>query len=113
MHLELGPQDPEMAETLMTGQKAGSGTRSTLEEAYLAQRIFKGEMGRYAKSWSELSKIATFRFEGKAQFGHESQVPFGDTGPALEVEGGTQDSKRAPSSDIQPIEIEPVSNNAP
>lgn len=49
----------------VTGQKASEGLMSSTEETYLAQRIFLGEMGRYAKNWSELSRIAHFRFEGQ------------------------------------------------
>lgn len=51
--------------------------KNTLEEAYLAQRIFYGEMGRYAKSWNELSRITQFRFDAKNEYKNE-EVPFGD-----------------------------------
>jgi hypothetical protein len=45
---------------------------STVEEAYLAQHIFRAEVGRYAKDWAELSKIASFRFKDKEQYGIEA-----------------------------------------
>lgn len=45
-----------------TGQQASGAVMTSSEEVYLAQRIFKGEVGRYAKSWSELSRIASFDF---------------------------------------------------
>ena len=51
--------------TPQTGQQPEVNAGHLQEEAYLAQKIFLGEMGRYAKSWSELSRIAHFRFEGK------------------------------------------------
>jgi len=61
-----------------TGQKAQSGNvMHALEQAYLAQQIFRGEVGRYARSWGELSQIADFRFEGKDRISGD-EVPFGD-----------------------------------
>jgi hypothetical protein len=83
---------------------------STLEEAYLAQRIFYGEMGRYARSWAELSKIAAFRFEGKDQY-TSAVVPFGDLPTDLEVESADQERPRAErriTSTSEGLEIEPV-----
>lgn len=131
IQLELGAETEELAEQagqtgqkdesldfdpVQTGQKPSGNVMSTLEEAYLAQRIFRGEVGRYAKSWSELAKIAAFRFEDKAKFGQESQVPFGDAGSVLEIDAAlsaetdkvSQDSARVPSSDSEPIEIEEI-----
>lgn len=58
------------------GQKSPGSVMHPLEQAYLAQQIFRGEVGRYARSWSELSRIADFRFE-KGQTS-DSEVPFGD-----------------------------------
>src|SRR5258708_5080962 len=58
---------------------------TTLEEAYLAQRIFRGEFGRYAKNWDELFKIANFRFEGKKDSPQEP-APFGDDAATLDAE---------------------------
>ncbi|MGZ3699143.1 MAG: hypothetical protein ACXWPM_00945 [Bdellovibrionota bacterium] len=55
------------------GQHPGSNlpSSSLQEEAFLAQQIFRGETGRYARDWSELSRVANFRFEGKDQLGLE------------------------------------------
>jgi hypothetical protein len=129
--LELGPDDQEIAEdanseqgkaTLATGQKPVTNVMSTLEEAYLAQRICHGELGRYAKNWSELSQIASFRFEDKAKFGEAGQVPFGDdAGSVLEIDAASnsetdknnQASVRSPSSEIEPLEIEEISPVVP
>jgi hypothetical protein len=72
-----------------TGQRATGQVMSTLEEAYLAQKIFRGEMGRYAKNWSELSKIAAFRFEEKERLGSRS-VPFGDSAEAQPIDLGQE-----------------------
>jgi hypothetical protein len=88
--LEEDLDDPSLPRR--TGQQQALGNvMSTLEEAYLAQRIFRGEIGRSAKSWTELSRIANFRFEGKAQYGVK-HVPFGDTGPAPEIEAALEGS---------------------
>ncbi|MCM2322067.1 MAG: hypothetical protein NDJ90_02280 [Oligoflexia bacterium] len=46
-----------------TGQRSTGAVMSSSEEAILAQRIFRGEVGRYAKSWGELSKIVSFEFD--------------------------------------------------
>jgi hypothetical protein len=43
-----------------TGQKVEEN-RDIEQQTHLAQQIFKGEIGRYAKSWAELSQIAHFR----------------------------------------------------
>jgi hypothetical protein len=108
---------PSATKSPATGEKPVSNVMSTLEEAYLAQRIFHGELGRYAKNWSELSKIASFRFEDKAKFGQAGQVPFGDdAGSVMEIDAASdnesdrnnQTSVRSPSSDIEPIEIEEI-----
>lgn len=112
LRLELGTEDLEVADAAKTGQKPSGSVMSTLEEAYLAQRIFRGEMGRYAKSWSELSKIAAFRFEDKDQFGRESQVPFGEAGHVTEIDVTAPVGLRLPSSESQPLEIEPIFNSS-
>ena len=133
VELELGADDQEIARSEDpdssalgvgtaaggTGQKPVGNVMSTLEEAYLAQRIFHAEVGRYAKNWSELSKIASFRFEDKAQFGQEGQVPFGDAGSVLEIDAASdgapeevykinRNSARVPSSDTESLEIEAI-----
>jgi hypothetical protein len=55
-------------EGVQTGQQSGGNVSHLQEETQLAQTIFLGEMGRYAKSWAELSKIANFRFDGNETF---------------------------------------------
>jgi hypothetical protein len=62
---------------------AGDDGMTTLEEAYLAQRIFHGELGRYARNWSELSRVAHFKFSARGQFG-EDALPFGENTPPRE-----------------------------
>ncbi len=86
-------EEVELSAAPGTGQKASGDLMNTLEEAYLAQRIFHGEVGRYAKDWSELSKIAGFRFEEKERYGGTS-VPFGDREPAS-TESEAEDSTAA------------------
>ncbi len=51
-----------------TGQ-TDSHVMSAGEEVNLAQRIFYGEYGRYARNWAELSEITSFRFEEKSEVG--------------------------------------------
>jgi hypothetical protein len=135
VQLELGSGEPEISEVTrgnmpeILGQKPSSNTMSTLEEAYLAQRIFHAEVGRYAKNWSELARIASFRFEDKARFGEAGQVPFGDaefvleldaaqsvqvvndTGQMVKLDKNSRNTLRVPSSsrDLRPLEIEAIS----
>lgn len=112
-----------------TGQKPITNVMTTLEETYLAQRIFRGEVGRYARDWSELSKIAAFRFEDRESYGEAGQVPFGDAHSVKEIDVGdlqilasdepeaterdSQEPMRNPSSHaevkVEPLEIEPLS----
>lgn len=63
-HFVLNGEIEEFAQmgTLRTGQRSDFQNNAK-EEAYLAQRIFHGEIGRYAQNWSELSRIANFQFE--------------------------------------------------
>jgi hypothetical protein len=75
--LDLGGEEWAALEEGRTGQKSHGNVMHALEQAYLAQQIFRGEVGRYAKSWGELSQIADFRFEGKDRI-NGSEVPFGD-----------------------------------
>ena len=87
-YLDILSEDPsnnfsELAPSL-TGQWS-QGNEGTLEEAYLAQRIFRGETGRYAKNWLELSKITGFKFADKDRWGGDA-VPFGDTGEIHEID---------------------------
>lgn len=96
------------------GQKsAPDGPTNNLQDAYLAQKIFRGEFGRYAKSWAELSRIAAFRFEGR-DGSPEAVVPFGDTEAVVDLEGGEDlQAPRGPAgrdSDMErgTLVIEPI-----
>lgn len=57
-----------------TGQKSG-GQRMQPTETHLAQKIFRAEMGRYARDWTELSRITGFQFDEK------DRLPAGETPP--------------------------------
>jgi hypothetical protein len=95
------------------------------EELYLAQKIFKGETGRYAKTWPELSRIASFAFEGKDLSSFE-------VGPvnrrSLDSQGATRHVDSLPLSEdlvqslarplmqvlpLGPLEIEPIVPESP
>jgi hypothetical protein len=120
-HLALFDEEGEHAHSeTMTGQRPVGNVMTTLEEAYLAQRIFRGEMGRYAKDWSELSRIAKFRFRDRERYPSE-QVPFGDgstdlvldaaelLGPIRDLAGKPGASETpGPASGAPPLEIEPI-----
>ncbi len=54
-----------IADSNAVGQKPEGSVMSSSEEAYLAQQIFHGEMGRYARNWAELTKITNFNFNDK------------------------------------------------
>ncbi|MBI2712818.1 MAG: hypothetical protein HYX41_08200 [Bdellovibrio sp.] len=58
----------------VTGERNESSLTegNPLEEARLAQEIFRGEIGRYAKSWLELSRIVHFKFSAKEKMSAES-----------------------------------------
>lgn len=43
-------------------------------DAHLAQEIFRGELGRYAKSWAELSKVAHFRSDAENTIEHHDAI---------------------------------------
>lgn len=80
-------EDPSAAPTPLTGQgQATTSVMSPGEEARLAQRIFKGEMGRYARNLAELSRITSF------SFGRENHAP-----------------ERVPAQQSSRLEIEPIS----
>ena len=109
-------EEAELSAAPGTGQKATGNLMNTLEEAYLAQRIFHGEVGRYAKDWSELSKIAGFRFEEKERYGGKS-VPFGDREPAS-LESEAEDpvpsagiSAEIPRTGSDELIVEPIPVN--
>lgn len=71
------------------------------EEANLAQRIFYGEMGRYAKSASELARIAYFEGEESSQ-----SIEFEPSSPEKPALGAG--AKRNVSSVESDLEIEPI-----
>lgn len=75
MRLELSDSDPgrfEASEHLSQfGQMSSLNSSNLGQEAYLAQKIYLGETGRYASSWLELSQMVHFQFEGRDQFGAE------------------------------------------
>jgi hypothetical protein len=104
------PLDP-MKETpsyalLQVGQKPEHDILTTLEEeAYLAQQIFYGEMGRYARNWSELSKIANFKFEGKDQFADPNLTLRKEDSPEVKssLNRTLTSFPRANSLEIEPI----------
>ena len=75
----------------------------SLEEAYLAQRIFRAETGRYATNWNELAQIAHFSFNQNAPFGNPSDID------RLEVpEASASEVVRAPANGAARLEIEPI-----
>lgn len=79
-----------------TGQQPRAQVLEDVEQRHLAQAIFRGEVGRYARDLAELSRIAGFE-----------KVPGGES------EQITQASDRAPSStngsELE-LEIEPISS---
>lgn len=79
---------------------------TTLEEAYLAQRIFQGEMGRFARTWEELMMVADFRFEDQDLYG-PAEVPFGDSSPIRDLDVAPLRSPASVASG-QGLEIEPL-----
>jgi hypothetical protein len=91
---EIGEEKPP------TGEMLSVNSSSLEQEAYLAQKIYLGEMGRYAHTWSELSKIVHFRFEGKDQFG----------GELLSIEMARNPAKVG--SSIQPGESQSISHTS-
>src|SRR6185437_4189939 len=85
--------------------------QGTLEDAYLAQRIFRGEYGRYARSWSELSHIASFKFSDRASV-EGGEVPFGDQTAVVDIQ---ESQNRGPAGKgeeepkpLVPLVIEPI-----
>jgi hypothetical protein len=127
LQLELGPQDvapheldpvlsggEESAEAdqPVTGQKPTATLMGTLEEAYLAQKIFRAEVGRYAKSWNELSQITDFRFEEKNRF-PAGKMPFAAEGEAPGTVSPAPQKREEPAPqspyNFNGLEIEPVS----
>jgi hypothetical protein len=83
-----------------TGEKRDRQVRDTLEEAYLAQQIFRGETGRYARSWNELSQIASFGFQARESLSDaQSPVPFGESSSVIDFESlSVSSSTREPAA---------------
>lgn len=91
-----------------TGQKSRGDIQHALEQAYLAQQIFRGEMGRYARSWGELSQIADFRFEGRNSIG-DGEVPFRDGELSIqEIDISKWDRDPAGAENGRDLIVEPI-----
>jgi hypothetical protein len=63
--LDAQDLDTGAVNAAMTGQRSAGNVMTPGEEAYLAQKIFQGEMGRHAKTLTELSRIVNFQFKDK------------------------------------------------
>jgi hypothetical protein len=114
---ELAGQEPGELERRLGTLAGGGGSRTgerpraeppagnaglvgALEEVYLAQRIFRGETGRYARSWDELERLASFRFERREALELESGgVPFGDDVSTIDLDSVAE---RQPASRAEP-----------
>lgn len=108
-------QRPESTPEFRTGQREGHDVVGSMQETYLAQRIFRGETGRYAKTWDELSRIAAFHFEDKkAVTGSEGAIPFGDQAIEIDLRASRVPAHESqPQSTILPtgsLVIEPLEN---
>lgn len=79
----------EMENLLAIGQGTGVDVMSPDEVERLAQQIFYGEMGRYARTLTELSRIANFHFAQNKK---------------------DQETDRHISSVRNPLEIEPITS---
>ena len=89
---------------------------STQEEARLAQKIFYGEMGRYAENRGELSKITQFSFDGMEQTDKKGGTRTAHLNKtAREPASKNADSKRAranlPTAVSGELEIEPINQD--
>lgn len=85
---------------------AGAGaTMSSSEEEYLAQQIFHGEVGRYARNWAELTKIANFNFDDKILSSDADLDRTAGANVDRQVAGGA----KAQNSESRQLEIEPIS----
>ena len=90
---------PEAGAVASLGQGAGSDVMTTGEEAQLAQKIYRGEVGRYAKTLSELSKIANFQFSASTEI-------------AKKKDKNDQEADRQISSFSGDLEIEPIDSSS-
>lgn len=94
-HLDL-VEFPDFHRPSQLGQDESGDVLSSEEEVRLAQKIFYGEIGRYAKTMSELSKIVTFQFE--PTLGSQT----------LTLDKKNQETDRHLSSVAKPLEIEAI-----
>lgn len=84
--------DLDGVDSRKTGQKAqGNIASEHSQEAFLAQQIFRGEVGRYAKTLKELSQITNFRFPALRDSMEQDPLPgfapeLGPSGEKLEIE---------------------------
>ena len=114
-HFVLNSELEEFAQegASRTGQKVDVQDNAK-EEAYLAQRIFHGEIGRYAQSWSELSRIANFQFEEReveaAPLKGGVQRGIASDSPGLQPDSKSRNLKKKSSSPTVSgsLEIEPI-----
>lgn len=90
-----------VSEAPATGQRSVGNVMSSMEEELLAQRIFLGEVGRYARTWSELTKIAHFKGAGR-----DEQEP--ETAEETDRKPGSSAEISAQGLEIEPI---PLSEN--
>jgi hypothetical protein len=103
------------SQTFGLDQKLGP---QELEEVLLAQKIFRGERGRFAKNWKELGEVVDFGFEEKwADFKGKQSDRAGETFPfktsRKEISEESHAKKtRAPSSSDWAIEEGKQASNA-
>lgn len=98
---ELEKVEPA-TDSAKTGQMDSDHNPGLEEETFLAQQIFKGEIGRYAKSWEELSRIANFKFEGKDQYGEP--LPISPTASSHPSAPARKITSSGGALEIEPIE---------
>lgn len=95
-----------------TGQSSAGEVMSGTEQAYLAQRIFQGEVGRYARDLHELSRITHFSFqEESAPSQGRSSEDAGLSWGRLSIESVDESKRRSPAqaegeAPTQHLEIE-------
>jgi hypothetical protein len=107
----------EAASTGGTGEQSKArDIKETLEEAYLAQQIFRGETGRYARNWEELTRISSFRFSPQELGRPGTSAPFAGRGDVIDLEAEVAGSAaREPATHapnealvVEPVEAEPL-----
>ena len=104
----------DFATEVQTGQRSHGNVMTSVEEFHLAQRIFRGEMGRHAKNYSELAAIASFRFDEVEK--DQKRLPASDALPMLEeVDAASfplqQKAQNEVSQSLEDLIIEPVSQD--